>query len=157
MRHAQRIRRPRSGFTLLEVLLVLAILVVLGGMVGYYIIGMQKQGYEQAARTQIDSLEDTINLYKLNTGKYPETLQDLVTMPSGMTPQKWKGPYLEAGKPVPKDPWQNDYVYQKQDAAAGALATGQNTMLPFVITSMGEDGALGTEDDISNQESQSST
>ncbi|MEQ8785576.1 MAG: type II secretion system protein GspG [Pirellulaceae bacterium] len=152
MRTTKRTRRPHTGFTLLEVLLVLAILVVLGGMVGVYLVGMQKQGYSQAAKTQIGYFEDQIQLYKLNTGVYPEQLNDLVVMPSGMTLEKWKGPYLEAGKSVPKDPWGNDYTYQKQDASA--LKSGVSVS-PFIITSKGEDGNAGTEDDITNQEKQS--
>jgi general secretion pathway protein G len=150
MRHTPHRRRPNSGFTLLEVLLVLAILVVLGGMVGYYIVGMQKQGYEQTTRAQIHNFEDTIQLYKLNTGQYPTQLDDLVRAPSGMTPQKWQGPYIQAGRTVPLDPWGNEYQYQLTNAD-NAISTGQSVS-PYIIRSAGNNGVYNDEDDITNQE-----
>ena len=139
--------QKRGGFTLLEVLLVLAILVVLASLVTYFLVGAQKRGYDSAAKTQILALEKAVVAYRLQTGQYPQSLQDLVQMPQGMTPEKWGGPHLEAGKPVPKDPWGRDYAYTLVNA--GVVATGQNTQ-PFVIKSQGENVGDAT-DDISNE------
>jgi len=154
MQRTQHPHRPKSGFTLLEVLLVLAILVILGGTVGVYLVGMQRQGYSQAAKNQINYFEEQIQLYKLNTGVYPTTLDDLVTMPAGMTIEKWKGPYLEAGKKVPKDPWGRDYIYERKDDSA--IKSGVS-VAPFVITSYGDDGQAGGGDDITSLDESSSS
>ena len=71
MRHRRLRRRRQAGFTLMEVLLVLAILVILGSMVGVFIIGMQKTAYEDAARTQIGMFENALDTYRLHVGSYP--------------------------------------------------------------------------------------
>jgi general secretion pathway protein G len=140
--------RQRGGFTLLEVLLVMAILVVLASLVTVFLVGAQGRGYAGAARTQIGALEEAVKMYRLNTGKYPQNLQELVTPPQGMTPEKWKGPYLEPGKPVPKDPWDNDYQYQLINN--GVINPASPTQ-PFTISSAGENGVAGDQDDISNK------
>jgi len=78
-------RNRRQGFTLIEVLLVLAILVILGGMVGLYFQRIQGNAYSDAARTQMGMFETNLKLYRLDTGVYPTTeqgLDALVTQPS---------------------------------------------------------------------------
>lgn len=133
-------RRRRRGFTLMEVLLVLAILVILGSMVGFYIIGIQKTGYEDIARTQINMLEQQLTVYRLHVGTYPNTnqgLQSLRMPPADLSnPNKWRGPYAQ--KDIPMDPWGNPYQYE--------LAGPED----YRIWSMGADGVSGTEDDVSN-------
>lgn len=131
-------RRRRGGFTLLEVMLVLAILVILGGTVGFYMAGMQKKSYEDAARTQIGNLERAVEAFRLDTGRIPSAqsgLSGLVAAPADLpNPKKWRGPYLSQST-VPKDPWDGDYVY---------TPTGTT----YTIISAGEDGAQGTADDV---------
>ena len=141
-----RRRTPRRrGFTLMEVLLVLAILVILGSMVGVFFAGMQKQGFEQSAQVQISNFENQLQLYRINVGTYPTTnqgLQALVTQPSDLRqPEKWKGPYAEEA--IPLDPWGNPYRYE--------FAGGTKPR----ISSDGEDLQPGTADDISNVKQQS--
>lgn len=156
MKNSRSPGRTRHGFTLLEVLLVLAILVILGSLVTYYFVGMQDQGFSQAAKTQIEMLEDNVTAYKLKVGTYPTTLNDLVQMPSGLTPQKWGGPYLEAGEGIPLDPWGNQYQYTLQSGNQSVSTTGVN-VAQFVIVSFGPDGQQGTQDDISNLPEQTAT
>jgi general secretion pathway protein G len=136
----RRRRTRRSGFTLMEVLLVLAILVILGSMVGVFFAGMQKQGYEKAAKSQIQSFEKLLDLYRLDVGTYPTTnqgLQAVRTQPTDLSrPEKWKGPYAQ--KDIPLDPWGNPYRYE---FTGGTMPR---------ISSDGEDLQAGTEDDISN-------
>ena len=133
-------RGRRAGFTLMEVLLVLASLVILGSMVGVFIIGMQKSAYEDAARTQIGMFEDALQLYKLNVGSYPSPthgLEALLVQPPDLNnPQKWRGPYL--AERIPPDPWGNAYQYD--------LPTQQRCRL----WSWGADGIDNTEDDVCN-------
>ena len=93
----------------MEVLLVLAILVILGGMVGFYFTRIQGNAYRDAAKAQIQMLDQAIEMYKLEVGSYPTTSQGLNALtaapPDLRNPNKWRGPYLE--EQVPLDPWDN--------------------------------------------------
>jgi general secretion pathway protein G len=135
-----RRKRNRRGFTLMEVLLVLAILVILGSLVGVGIMRMQKNAYINTARSQVSMLEDVVNAYSIDIGSAPTTQQGLnalVSAPSDLkNPAKWQGPYLE--KQLAPDPWGNEYQYE------------QTSGDQFRIWSMGPDGASGSEDDIAN-------
>jgi len=113
----------------MEVLLVLAILVILGSMVGIFIVGMQREAFRDSARVQIAPLETALDAYRLHVGSYPNDLTN---------PAKWRGPYLK--KQVPPDPWGNPYQYE--------LLTPDE----YRIWSWGPDGADGTEDDVSNMQ-----
>lgn len=141
----KRARRASGGFTLLEVLLVLAILVILGSMVTVYFVGIQKSGYEQAARVQIEEFEKALDMYKLQVGTYPTAAQGLEALrvpPADLkNPQKWQGPYIK--DIIPTDPWGNPYQYELLDTNALSLN-------PIKITSWGADSVEGTEDDVSN-------
>jgi len=104
-----------SGFTLIELMVVIVILGILAGLIVPRIMERPDQAKQMKARVQIESFETALKLYKLDNGTYPSTehgLQALVEPPaSGNQSQKFKtGGYLEKGK-LPKDPWQNDYVY----------------------------------------------
>ncbi len=137
-----RIRRKRKsrGFTLIEVLLVLAILVILASMVGVYFVGAQRGAYEKAAKAQIGMFKQQLDMYRLDVGSYPNATQGLTSLrqaPADLrNPQKWKGPYSE--KDIPLDPWDNPYQYE-------LLGADQ-----FRIWSLGPDQQDGTDDDISN-------
>ena len=131
-------RRRRRGFTLMEVLLVLAILVILGSLVGVSIFQMQKNANIKAARTQIGLLEKAITAYQVDVGSYPSGLDALLAAPADLRNQaKWSGPYLEKSQ-VPADPWGNPFAYELQSAES------------YRITSSGPDGQNGTADDISS-------
>jgi len=131
----------RDGFTLMEVLLVLVILVVLASMTVTIFGGTQEGAYKKAAAGDVGILKGAVNLYKFHTKSYPGSLADLANKPSdSKTAQYWEGPYIEK---VPKDPWDNDYKF--------AQPGKHNTDL-FDIWSMGPDGQDGTADDIGNWE-----
>lgn len=137
----RRNRRARgAGFTLMEVLLVLAILVILGSMVGVFIQGAQKRAYEDAARSQIASFETQLKMFRLDVGSFPSTnqgLDALLNRPADLrNPNKWRGPYAE--KSIPMDPWGNPYQYE-------LIGPEQ-----VKIWSWGADNADGTEDDVIN-------
>jgi general secretion pathway protein G len=134
--------RRRHGFTLMEVLLVLAILVILGSFAVTLFSGVREKANIDAAKTQISLVEDAARFYQLNMGTYPRSLEDLVTVPSdAKNPRKWGGPYLE--KRVPLDPWDNEYAY---------VQPGKRNPDRFDVWSMGPDGQDGSEDDIGNWE-----
>jgi general secretion pathway protein G len=121
----------RGAFTLMEVLLVLAILVILGGMVTLMYQNVQRNANSRAAKVQISLFQDAVRMYQLNTQGYPNSLEDLLANNSGMDDATWGGPYL---KELPKDPWGQAYEFKGGD--------------PPVITSPGPDRQANTGDDI---------
>ncbi|MEW6414712.1 MAG: type II secretion system major pseudopilin GspG [Pseudomonadota bacterium] len=110
MRHGLALRGAR-GFTLLELLVVLVILGLLVGVVAPRFFGQVGKSEVKVAAAQIKSLEDALDQYRLDVGRYPTTEQGLAaldTQPAGVT--RWRGPYLK--KAVPNDPWGNPYQYR---------------------------------------------
>jgi general secretion pathway protein G len=136
------------GFTLIEIMVVIIILGILVAYIAPKFIGRAEEARRTAARVQMESIETTLKLYKLDNGYYPTTeqgLQALVEPPTvGQLPRAWReGGYLEKGK-VPKDPWKNDYVY---------LSPGLHG--DYDLISYGNDGEPGGEDenaDVNNWE-----
>jgi len=107
--------RSRAGFTLIELMVVMVILGILAGLIVPRIMDRPEEARRTKAAIQIQSLEQALKLYKLDNGQYPTTeqgLQALVEPPSvGRLAKKWRdGGYLEKGT-VPKDPWENEFVY----------------------------------------------
>lgn len=136
----------QAGFTLIELMVVIVILGILALYVGPRVMGRTDEAKMVKAKMDIASLETALKLYKLDNGTYPTTeqgLQALVVKPeTSPAPPKWKtGGYLEKSK-VPKDPWNNAYIY---------LSPGVNG--EFDIISYGADGVPGGEEanaDINN-------
>lgn len=132
--------KRRRGFTLMEILLVLAILVVLGSMVGVGYFQVQRNAMRNIATGQISTLKSAVNMYTLHIGTPPNTLDDLIIVPAELSnPQKWAGPYLEEER-IPEDPWNQPYQYEVTDPSNAK----------FRIWSNGPDLQPGTEDDISS-------
>jgi general secretion pathway protein G len=133
-----RRHRRRRGFTLMEVLLVLAILVVLGSMVTVGYMQIKRNADRDAAKGQIGLLENAVDLYALNVGTCPTTQQGLLALreaPSDLkNVAKWAGPYLKEELPI--DPWGQPYQYEQISADQ------------FKVWSNGPDGQQGSEDDI---------
>jgi len=103
-------KRNDKGFTLIELLVVVIIIGVLAAFVGPKIIGRVGQSRVTAAKNQIGALESSLDMFYIDNGRYPTTeegLEALNIKPD--TAKKWRGPYLK--KKLPKDPWNNDYIY----------------------------------------------
>ncbi len=129
-------RRPnRNAFTLLELLLVMAILVVLASLSTFAILNIQSGSLQKAAQVQVETFKDACTMYKLNVGTFPRTLNDLTALPSGMTQAQWGGPYLDTA--APNDPWGRPYNYVPDNLAQTVQ-----------ITSNGPDGQRNTKDDV---------
>jgi general secretion pathway protein G len=105
-------RRDERGFTLLELLVVLAILGLLIGLVAPAALHQLGSAKMKIAHQSIERLASLLDIYKLDVGTYPTTeqgLQALLTRPSGA--EHWSGPYLK-GDAVPEDPWGHAFVYR---------------------------------------------
>lgn len=101
----------QGGFTLLELLVVLVILGLLAALVGPSVLDKVGGAKSDSAKLQIEELGSSLDIFKLEVGRYPTTqegLQALVQAPAGAS--NWRGPYLKK-KEVPKDPWGNEYHY----------------------------------------------
>ena len=134
--------RNRSGFTLMELLLVMAILVIMASMVGVAFLNANQNAQEDAVRLQIKTYKDACKQFKLHVGYFPKQLPDLVQKPANDKMNRWRGPYLETDNLNGfLDPWGNQYNYQANDATQQVQ-----------ITSSGADGSPGTQDDIPTQQ-----
>src|SRR3954470_10852153 len=124
--------RGERGFTLVELLVVITIIALIMGIVGPRVLNYLTESKAKAARIQIESFSSALDLFFLDTGRYPnssEGLAALVQRPGGIN--SWNGPYLKGGQ-VPSDPWGNPYVYR---------SPGQHGT--YDIVSYGADGTEG--------------
>ncbi|HEX6733698.1 MAG TPA: type II secretion system major pseudopilin GspG [Azonexus sp.] len=104
-------RRRQRAFTLLELLVVVAIIGLLAGYVGPKYFGQLGKAEIKAARAQLDAMEKALDQYRLDVGRYPTSeqgLNALVVQPPGVA--RWAGPYLKKGLPL--DPWAKPYNYK---------------------------------------------
>jgi len=122
------------GMTLIEILVVLVLIGIVLGIVGGNFIGKGEKAKADAAKIEMGQISQTLDLYKLEVGRYPTTqegMQALISAPAGVT--NWNGPYWKRPT-VPKDPWGNEYKYVSPAQAA-----------PYEIISLGADGKEGGE------------
>lgn len=106
--------RRRGGFTLIEILVVIAVLGILASLVAPMVFGHVSDAKVSAAQSQIEIFGLALDAYRMDNDWYPSTaqgLEALVTPPSGDPPaRRWRGPYLKRG--VPLDPWGRAYLYE---------------------------------------------
>lgn len=139
-----RRRVRRQGFTLLEILLVVGLLALLAAFAIPNFVGAGETAKQKMVKGAIGpngTIMQAIDMYKFNTGVYPEELKHLVEKPNDDDiAKKWTGPYLKdiAGL---KDPWDHDFMYQ---------SPGQHNENGVDLWSVGADGRDGTDDDIKN-------
>ncbi|MCL1980994.1 MAG: type II secretion system major pseudopilin GspG [Proteobacteria bacterium] len=111
----QRVVLGAQGFTLIELMVVMVILGILAGLIVPRIMDRPEEARRTKAAIQIQSIEQALKLYRLDNGQFPTTeqgLRALIDPPTtGILAKKWRtGGYLEK-RSIPKDPWDNDFVY----------------------------------------------
>jgi general secretion pathway protein G len=122
----ERRNRKEGGFTLIEILIVVIIIGLIASLIAPNLIGRYERSREEIAKTQVEMLSSGVLSFKLDVGRYPSTLEELVKS----TDTKWRGPYLSK-QTVPKDPWDQEYQYK---------VPGEHG--PFDLYSLGANGKL---------------
>jgi len=121
----------QAGYTLMELVVVMLIIVVIVGLVAPRFIGQVGTAKASAASVQVKNLSAAVEFFYLDTGRYPpsaEGLSALVSAPGNV--QNWNGPYLTEGR-LPDDPWKNPYIYRLLNSSQ------------FTIKSLGADNKEG--------------
>ena len=134
-------RALNRAFTLVEIMLVVAIIGILAALVIPKIAGKSEQA--RITRVQADikgGIKSAVDEFEVDNGFYPSSLQDLLQQPRNA--KNWHGPYLDA---LPVDPWQNPYLYSYP---------GKHNPTGYDLWSTGPDGKSGTQDDIGNWQTQ---
>jgi general secretion pathway protein G len=128
--------KTASGFTLLELLVVMVIIGLLAGYVGPKYFAQVGKSEIKVAKAQLVALDKALDQYRLDTGHYPSTEQGLAALNAKPVDEaKWDGPYLK--KAVPMDPWGNPYIYKIPSEHGGE----------FDLYSYGKDGRPGGDGD----------
>ncbi|MFA4916759.1 MAG: type II secretion system major pseudopilin GspG [Syntrophales bacterium] len=117
----------QNGFTLIEILIVVAIIGLIASLIAPNLIGRYERSKEEIAKAQIEMLSSGILSFKLDVGRYPETLEELLKS----SDPNWRGPYLSKQR-LPKDPWKRDYQFK---------SPGDHG--PFDLYSLGSEDNLG--------------
>ncbi len=129
-----RARRGQSGFTLVELLVVMVILGLLAALVVPAYLGRERKARSQAAKTQIELFGTALDTFRLDVGRYPSSQEGLAALQEGRGIPGWDGPYLKKG--VPTDPWGRPYMY---------VSPGEHG--DYDLYSYGADGAPGGDGD----------
>lgn len=139
--NAQRTFRPAAraqrGFSLIEILIVVALIALIAGMVANQVFGGQDRAKVKMAQAQVTALAGKISSFESDVGSLPQRLEDLLTAPGGV--KGWLGPYSKEGEL--KDPWNTPFEYR---------ASGRS----FTVTSFGADrqsGGTGVDADITSE------
>jgi general secretion pathway protein G len=105
-----KVLRNRSGFTLVELIVVMVIIGLLAALVFPKLMPKVGKGKQSAAKAQIELLGQALDQFRLDTGRYPTTQEGLQALITDPGVKGWDGPYLK--KALPNDPWGNPYHYE---------------------------------------------
>ena len=130
-------RRRGRGMTLVEIMVVVVIISLVTGTVGVAVFNSLENAKRKTAETQIKTIGEALELYRLSLRSYPSTAEGLRALTA---PKGGEQPFMPQ---LPKDPWDNDYAY---------LQPGQHNPQGYDLFSAGKDGMQNTDDDIGNWE-----
>lgn len=136
----RNVRSAQGGFSLIEILIVVALIALIAGMVANQVFGGKARANVKLAVSGVADLAGKIEQYEMDTGSLPQRLQDLVTEPGNV--RGWLGPYAKEG--ALRDPWNTPYEYRVPGDGA-----------PFAVISYGDDkkpGGSGVAADISSSD-----
>ncbi|GJL96470.1 MAG: hypothetical protein DHS20C06_02870 [Hyphobacterium sp.] len=130
-------RQPshRSGYSLIEVLIAVAIVALLAALIAPRLFGQLDSSQITAARTQIRMIETALDSYRLDVGRYPAPEEGLaaLSVPPPDLVDRWNGPYLDGGSPT--DPWGANFLYRPHESLSRR----------GIVYSYGNDGEPGGE------------
>lgn len=134
-------RKYQRGFTLIEIMIVLAIMTLIFGLVGVNVMSSFKDAKKKTAKIQIAKYQEGLDAFYIANGFYPNSSQGLQALVTKPTVGRTADSYPDGGfmKKVDKDPWGFDYVYVCEDYSK------------YTLTSSGPDGQAGTEDDVKSE------
>ena len=141
-------RRRRRAFTLIELLIVIAILLAIGGLVVVNLIPRGEQAKADLQRVQFDQVDSAMKQFRLDLNRYPteeeglEVLWRSDNLEDEEDQQRWRGPYLET--PLLEDIWGGEITYRNPSEELGEGY--------YDIVSFGPDGEEGSEDDVTNHD-----
>ena len=124
-------RAGEQGFTLVEMLVVITIIGLIMGLIGPRVLNYLSESKVKAAKIQMQSFASALDLYNLDTGRYPSASEGLAALVQPTAGVAWNGPYLK-GAALPNDPWNHPYLYR---------VPGEHG--PYDIMSLGSDGQEG--------------
>ena len=116
-----------TGFTLIEILIVVAIIGLIAALIGPNLMGRFERSKEEIAKVQVEMLSSAVQAFMIDMRRYPNSLEELINP----TEPQWRGPYLSK-RTLPKDPWGRDYQFK---------CPGDHG--PFDLYSLGPDGKFG--------------
>jgi general secretion pathway protein G len=145
MRHCRAYNHPhrlQAGFSLVEMLVVLVIIGLIMGLVGPRVLSYLSDSRVKAARLQVESFSNSLDLFYVDTGRYPTTQEGLdALLERPPDAERWSGPYLRSNS-VPSDPWGNRYVYRSPGSH------GAYDLMSY--GSKGQEGGENSESEIAN-------
>jgi len=130
----ERSRGRRAAFTMVEILVVVAIIGVLAAVIAPSFIGRIGQAKQGVAKQKVSEIEKAVEIFRTDYGRYPQTLDELVRRPSDIAEAKWNPPSLKSKDLI--DPWDRPFVYKYP---------GDHSEVPFDLYSLGADNTEGGE------------
>jgi len=140
-------RGVRAGFTLIEVMIVIAIVLALSTLVGVAVFSRRDDAKKDTAKIELNTIKNAMQQFRLDFDRWPldeegvEVLWDKSKLDPEVEQSKWKGPYLT--EPLPKDRWGNPWGYRQ-------VSEHSSDETKFDLWSFGPDGQEGTDDDITS-------